>query len=181
MDIIYDLGTFEHLFNLPTAFDNIMKMLKPGGFIVHHSPIDFLNHGYYNFNAELFDDVYSINSFESFESCYVISPNLDARRTESFQMKINPRSLFFSLQPSYVSFYFGVFRKLATKGFIVPQQGYYKTVWKGGRSRDGARSSSLSRRLGNRLLMMLRKYPFDVIYYFALRHVVLRRAKKFRF
>ena len=34
-DVIYDGGTCEHVFDLPTAYRNIDKMLKPGGCLSH--------------------------------------------------------------------------------------------------------------------------------------------------
>lgn len=53
-DMIYDGGTCEHVFELPTAFRNIDRMLKPGGVLIGHSPADgWLNHGFYQFTPEL--------------------------------------------------------------------------------------------------------------------------------
>lgn len=37
-DVIYDGGTCEHIFDLPTSYRNIHKMLKPGGVLIGHSP-----------------------------------------------------------------------------------------------------------------------------------------------
>ncbi len=46
-DVIYDGGTCEHIFDLPTAYRNIHKMLKPGGVLIGHSPCNnWVNHGF---------------------------------------------------------------------------------------------------------------------------------------
>lgn len=52
-DVIYDGGTTEHIFDLPTAWRNIDTMLAPGGVVIGHSPCNnWLNHGVYQINPE---------------------------------------------------------------------------------------------------------------------------------
>lgn len=53
-DVVYDGGTCEHIFNLPKAYDNINKMLKPGGVLIGHSPCNnWINHSFYQINPEM--------------------------------------------------------------------------------------------------------------------------------
>ncbi|MCX7560663.1 class I SAM-dependent methyltransferase [Sulfitobacter sp. F26204] len=53
-DVIYDGGTCEHIFDLPTAYRNIDKMLKPGGVLIGHSPCNnWVNHSFYQINPEM--------------------------------------------------------------------------------------------------------------------------------
>ncbi|WP_299425006.1 methyltransferase domain-containing protein [uncultured Shimia sp.] len=53
-DVIYDGGTCEHVFDLPTAFRNIDRMLKPGGVMIGHSPCNgWINHGFYQITPEM--------------------------------------------------------------------------------------------------------------------------------
>jgi SAM-dependent methyltransferase len=53
-DVIYDGGTCEHIFDLPTAYRNIHKMLKPGGVLIGHSPCNnWVNHSFYQINPEM--------------------------------------------------------------------------------------------------------------------------------
>ncbi len=53
-DYIYDGGTCEHIFELPTALRNVDKMLKPGGIFQAHSPSNnFVNHGFYQISPEM--------------------------------------------------------------------------------------------------------------------------------
>ncbi len=53
-DVIYDGGTCEHIFDLPTAYRNINRMLKPGGVLIGHSPCNnWVNHSFYQINPEM--------------------------------------------------------------------------------------------------------------------------------
>ena len=53
-DVIYDGGTCEHVFDLPTAYRNIDRMLKPGGVLIAHSPANnWINHGFYQITPEI--------------------------------------------------------------------------------------------------------------------------------
>lgn len=52
-DVVYDGGTTEHVFDLPTAWRNIDAMLKPGGVLIGHSPCNnWINHGFYQITPE---------------------------------------------------------------------------------------------------------------------------------
>lgn len=53
-DVVYDGGTCEHIFDLPTAYRNIHMMLKPGGTMIGHSPCNnWVNHSFYQINPEI--------------------------------------------------------------------------------------------------------------------------------
>ena len=53
-DLVYDGGTCEHIFDLPTAYRNIHRMLKPGGVLIGHSPCNnWINHGFYQICPEM--------------------------------------------------------------------------------------------------------------------------------
>lgn len=53
-DVVYDGGTCEHIFDLPTAYRNIHAMLKPGGVLIGHSPCNnWVNHSFYQINPEM--------------------------------------------------------------------------------------------------------------------------------
>ncbi len=54
-DLIVDGGTIEHIFNLPTALSNLMKMVKPGGrLVVCTMANNYFGHGFYQISPELF-------------------------------------------------------------------------------------------------------------------------------
>jgi len=59
-DTIIDIGSFEHIYNLPQAFKNISTMCKDGGIIIHILPANNMNgHGFWQFSPELFYSLYS--------------------------------------------------------------------------------------------------------------------------
>ncbi|MBI5399113.1 class I SAM-dependent methyltransferase [Candidatus Saganbacteria bacterium] len=71
-DVIFDIGTLEHVFDIPMALSNIVKMLKKGGELVLVLPAaNAIDHGFYSFSPTLLFDYFSANGFENF-SCYLI-------------------------------------------------------------------------------------------------------------
>jgi hypothetical protein len=60
---ILNAGTLEHIFDQRTAFENVHRMLKPGGMIIHLAPVTWYEHAYYNFNPRLFRDIAAANRY----------------------------------------------------------------------------------------------------------------------
>jgi hypothetical protein len=58
-DIVYDGGTMEHCFNVGQVMLNIASFAKVGGFIIHVNPLNYYNHGFFNFNPTFYHDWYS--------------------------------------------------------------------------------------------------------------------------
>ena len=75
-DVIYDGGTLEHIFHLPNVLENLHKLLNVGGRIIHSSPVDMFNHGFYNFSPCLFEDFYSTNNY-IINECAIIKKRYD--------------------------------------------------------------------------------------------------------
>lgn len=64
-DVIFDGGTIEHVFHIPNALENLYKMLRTGGRIIHISPSsNHIDHGFYMFSPTLFYDFYKANKFQ---------------------------------------------------------------------------------------------------------------------
>ena len=65
-DLVFDGGTIEHVFDVPTAMANLMSITKVGGdLIIHTMANNFLGHGFYQFSPEFFYRVLSPeNGFE---------------------------------------------------------------------------------------------------------------------
>lgn len=65
-DVVYDGGTLEHVFNLPTALRSAMEMLKKDGRLFIHTPVNNTSgHGFYQFSPELFFAAFGAdNGFE---------------------------------------------------------------------------------------------------------------------
>jgi hypothetical protein len=57
-DLVYDGGTMEHCFNVAQVMMNILDFARVGGFILHVNPINYYNHGFFNFNPTFYHDWY---------------------------------------------------------------------------------------------------------------------------
>ena len=66
-DLVIDSGTLEHCFNFGQAFLNAVNAVKVGGVIMHISPLDILNHGFFNICPTLFSDFYMQNGWKLME------------------------------------------------------------------------------------------------------------------
>ena len=63
-DIVLDVGTVEHCFNIAQAIMNMAGLVKEGGFIIHENPHSgWGNHGFYNLNPTWYHDFYTANGF----------------------------------------------------------------------------------------------------------------------
>ncbi|HJZ96104.1 MAG TPA: hypothetical protein VKE70_06335 [Candidatus Solibacter sp.] len=71
---VFDLGTLEHVFDIGEAFRNIHRLLRPGGCVIHFSPVTLLNHGLWNLNPQVFFGFYELNGFELLDHAVIFSP-----------------------------------------------------------------------------------------------------------
>lgn len=63
-DFIIDGGTFDHLVDVRCAFENVVRMLKPGGRIFQwNAASNFTGGAYISFGPDLFYDFYVLNKF----------------------------------------------------------------------------------------------------------------------
>lgn len=61
-DLVYDGGTAEHCFAAAEVFCNALRLVRPGGRVIHHLPINnWVDHGFYQFSPTLFFDFYNAN------------------------------------------------------------------------------------------------------------------------
>ena len=79
-DFIIDGGTFDHLFDIKTCFENVTKLLKPGGRILQwNAASNFANAAYISFSADFFYDYYALNSFADCRTFFAISHSMGAQ------------------------------------------------------------------------------------------------------
>ena len=57
-DMVLDVGTLEHCFNIGQAALNMAGLLKVGGVILHENPFNWGNHGFYGLNPTWYADFY---------------------------------------------------------------------------------------------------------------------------
>lgn len=78
--LILDGGTLEHVFDVKQALNNINRMLKVGGKVIHISPSsDHVDHGFYSFSPILFMSYYQKNRFLDCQA-YVSRIGRDSRK-----------------------------------------------------------------------------------------------------
>jgi SAM-dependent methyltransferase len=94
-DTIVDVGTLEHLFDVPTALENIIKMLKDNGTLVSVLPSsNLIDHGFYSFSPTLFYDYFKSNGFNKI-SCYLreYSPFIYEKKGRLYKYKFVDREI----------------------------------------------------------------------------------------
>jgi SAM-dependent methyltransferase len=70
-DVILDIGTIEHIYDVPAALENLSRMLKVGGQLILILPAsNAIDHGFYCFSPTLLYDYFKANGFDNFD-CYL--------------------------------------------------------------------------------------------------------------
>jgi hypothetical protein len=102
-DLVTDFGTGEHIFSQWQVWRTLHVLCKVGGFIVFDRPASgYPEHGYYNVNRCLFDDLAAANQY-------------DVLRLEHAETVRG-------------TLWRGVWRKATERDFITPQQGRYRKI-----------------------------------------------------
>ncbi len=64
-DLVFDIGTVEHVCDIFQALSNCMALVKPGGVVLHIVPLHgWHNQTYFNFQPMFLQEVYAANGFE---------------------------------------------------------------------------------------------------------------------
>lgn len=114
-DVVLDVGTSEHCFNIAQAVMNMASLVKVGGVIIHENPFNCGNHGFYSLNPTWYEDFYSQNGFV-IEQC--------ALRTRDGRGADIPRTKRFQFTAEEVNV-FAVARRVAEQPFVFPVQSKY--------------------------------------------------------
>ena len=134
-DVIIDGGTIEHVFHVPNALNNLYKMLRQGGRIIHLSPSsNHIDHGFYMFSPTLFWDFYEANRFEinNFQ-VFRCTPrhDVDPWEISDYQPGCLKRVSFGGLDNGMYGIICIATKTKDSTGDIIPQQGVYVyDVWK---------------------------------------------------
>lgn len=115
-DIVLDVGTVEHCFNIAQAIFNMAGMVKFGGVIIHENPFNWPNHGFYNLNPTWYADFYEANGFDLLDCSLVTRDGrgVDAPKAKRFRFNEGEVNVFaLARRTSVQSFVFPVQRKYA--------------------------------------------------------------------
>lgn len=138
-DLVINNGTGEHVFNQYSFFKNFHNLTKKNGYMLNILPfIDWINHGFYNFNPIIFADMAAANNYE------IIKISLANRWGSEVELKKEDQKIFFDqIKPYEQNSSFSKFiefarkkigvniilktimKKFDEKNFQIPLQGKY--------------------------------------------------------
>jgi hypothetical protein len=94
-DIATNFGTFEHVFNIGTAFHSLHEVLCPGGVALHVLPtFGDIDHGFFNIHPTVYFDLAEANGYAIEDFCYVDRWDI---RVRVFEANLQPDYDFDSL------------------------------------------------------------------------------------
>jgi hypothetical protein len=138
---IFDSGTMEHIFNVPTSFFNVFQMLKPGGVVMFNAPANGqCGHGFYQFSPEFFHRLLKANGFDPVR-VYIVSLRGVTRWCEATDpLAMRRRVEFMSAEPLQMIVLGRKTREMAAPVF--PQQSdYAELAWNEGDAPAAAREA----------------------------------------
>ena len=136
-DIVMNIGTLEHVFNVAQGFKTVHDHTRPGGFMLHGMPFTgWIEHGFYNFNPTIIWDLAASNGYRVEMFIYSeIKPPKMVHLTEREQV----RKMAKNRQIGENAMLYAVLRRPEEeKPFQLPMQGFYaesispeaKAAWK---------------------------------------------------
>ena len=128
---IIDIGTSEHIFNIPQVLENVFIALRTNGHYIFSLPVsNSIDHGFFSFSPGFFYDYFSINNFKILDS-YLIerSPYFYESSFNIFKYKPGPEMSMISSK--FVETFF-VVKKIKKSSFDkIPYQNIYQNnLWK---------------------------------------------------
>ena len=100
---IIDLGSMEHIFNIPKVINNIQKLCEIGSQIIQVLPANgFCGHGLYQFSPEFFFALYSKENGYANTAVYVKKMDRSGRFYKVKKPESGIRRQFYSYRPAYV-------------------------------------------------------------------------------
>jgi hypothetical protein len=129
-DLVFDGGSLEHIFNVPTALANIFNLLKVGGTVIHCLPSNnHVDHGFYQFSPTLFFDYYSTNNWKLLDCFffeYTERHDTDPWIWTKYVPGVLDKISYGGLKSGNLHGVWFVAQKLScSTNFIAPQQGSY--------------------------------------------------------
>lgn len=156
-DLVTDHGTLEHVFNVFQGFKNVHDLAHPGSVMIHYIPFQAnVDHGFFNFQPVLFDDLANENRYEVLErSAIVFTVKDDLEHGTKIIPYTKPsfRELFWQEKFSE-AMYAVALRKTTDEEFRAPFHGIY-----GSTCLIPSYRSSLAQQWGQKLMAALFRDP----------------------
>jgi hypothetical protein len=122
-DLLLNIGTAEHIFNVQQFFKTAHELTLPGGLMMHSSPFTgWPDHGFFNFQPTFYFDLARANGYEILSFiCGKLKPfaYVQVKHHEEIPQLIRAGKI---PAGSHINV---VYRKKIDAGFAVPMQAYY--------------------------------------------------------
>jgi hypothetical protein len=135
--LIIDGGTIEHVFDIRQGMKNTADMLRPGGRVVHVTPVNnYVNHGFVQISPTLYQDYYTENAFEDVRGTMIVHPRADYlfKRWNFFNYEhvtMGGVNSMFCSEEAQLAAYFTARKTLASTSDRVPIQSYFSRLYDG--------------------------------------------------
>ena len=151
-DTVIDAGSLEHVFDVVTAFRNVIGFTAENGRIVHVLPVNNLSgHGFWQFSSDLLYALYSSpNGFAETRVYYASSLNPDEWRLVP-EPKPGSRTELVSIEPVIL---LSVTTKLRDVAQLSVMQPFYAQAW----DRHDAAEVASAPRAGRRAIAAFRRF-----------------------
>lgn len=125
-DIVTNIGTAEHIFNVAEVFRSIHNATKSGGFMLHALPNQgAYDHGFFNFHPTFFFDLCVANHYEMRSMLYVASADKPPRLVPIHSREDYVRLALSNKLSTHSGFMVVLQKPLEEKPFAYPRQGFY--------------------------------------------------------
>jgi len=132
--LIVDGGTMEHVFDIRQGMTNTADMLRPGGRVVHVTPVNnHVNHGFVQVSPTLYHDYYVENGFDDVRGVMMVQPRAQAlhARWNFFHYEhvtMGGINSMFCTEDTQMGVYFTAKKTAASTSARIPMQSYFTTV-----------------------------------------------------
>lgn len=146
--VVVDGGTSEHVFNFPTALENSMRLVAPGGHLIVIVPANqFLGHGFYQISPELYFRTFAPANGFLLRLLLLKESGLRERWLQPVDpKKLRRRTEMTTIGPANL---FVLARRIGVPTLVAhPQQSDYEDAWAESRAPMVASASAAAKRRG---------------------------------
>lgn len=141
-NLIVDSGTLEHIFDIRSVMENIVRMTKVGGYVwLLHPSQNFLNHGFYQLSPTFYHDFFTANGFEVVEA-HIVEIRGSFYRFHEYEQLRDYRTGLFFFPGRRLSSSFLVRKRRQVNDITIPDQYYYSALAKERESFDADSKAS---------------------------------------
>jgi SAM-dependent methyltransferase len=131
-DVVFDVGSMEHVFDVKHFVQNCVEMTKPGGtLMIYDALVGWHNECFYNFQTPFFFDIFRANGFEDISVYLNYFPkyhDFGSGKTTWLRFEYGDRPTFRKANYNTHILFIGR-RAKALPEFVVPMQGYYASYY----------------------------------------------------